>query len=69
MTNLDEKLRDEADKRMAKAIHAYNALNDLLGMAMEAEAYKIGYAYASVAVVWAREEINRLALEIARLEN
>jgi hypothetical protein len=60
MTQLDDKLRVNHDQAMADAQYASDALNSLMTMAMQSDAYRKGYAYASVALVWARKEHARL---------
>ena len=46
--------------KIAKARVSRDALNDLILMAEKSDAYRKGYAYATVAIVWARKEHDRL---------
>lgn len=57
------------DNQRADLIADAAAIGDLISMAQEAKSYKVGYAYASAALVWARKERDRLSKIIRQCDD
>lgn len=58
--SLDERMRIQRDDKLAEINLAIYAIGGLIDIVAHSEAYREGYAYASVAMVWARKERDRL---------